>query len=88
MDSWDFENAASLILRDSSNLPGLFSLLHRRLLVLSPHLGLQPAETVAFPVDELADLGESRVDFLDFAPYFLRNEAVIRMTLRHSAQLA
>jgi hypothetical protein len=54
---------------------------------LRPHLRLQSPETVAFPIDELADLCQGRMHFLNLAPYFLRDEAIIRMPLQHRAQL-
>jgi hypothetical protein len=45
---------------------------------------LQPAEAVFSPVDEFSGFGERRMNFLDLAPHFLADEAVIGMALRHA----
>ena len=66
----------------------LFSSFHRRFFKLGPHLGLEPAEAVGLPVDELGVLGEGGVHFVDFLPHLLSDKAVIGVALRHRAQLA
>jgi hypothetical protein len=74
-----------MALRSSSNL---FFLYQRRLLKLRPHFGLQSSQPVLLPVDEFTRLGQCWVNFLDLAPHFLADEAVVPMALRHGAELA
>src|SRR3989338_2725198 len=59
-----------------------------RLLIFCLHLGLEAAETIGFPVNELRILGKSRMDFFNLAPHLLHDEAIVRMALGHGAQLA
>ena len=63
-------------------------ILHPRLLKLRPHLRLQAAQTVFFPVHELPRLGERRMNGLNLAPHLLADETIIGMTPGHGAQLA
>ena len=48
-----------------------------RPLILAAQLGLQTAEAIRFPVDELADLSQCRVHFLNPAPHLLADETVV-----------
>lgn len=73
---------------DNPMVPDLVISFQRRLLELCPHLGLQPAQAVLLPVDEFSRLGQRRMDGLNFAPNLLADEAVVRMALRHGAELA
>ena len=59
-----------------------------RPLPLRPHLGLEAAEAVGVAVHEAAPRGEAGVDLLDPPPHLLHDEPVVRVALRHRAQLA